>query len=84
MTLHPQAFRSRCVRIAVISCSTLRLRSSALYQPETKESPCRARICFSAVGSAGNLFPFAMPVKPALLASARQVSSGVSPPSSGM
>ena len=33
-------------------------------------------------GRVGNLWPFSMPVKPACLASARQVSSGVSPPSS--
>src|SRR4051812_21499088 len=85
MTLAPPAFsNSRCGRIAATSCSTVRFRSSPLYQPQTNSSPYLPSTALSAAGSFGNLLPFSMPVKPASRASARQVSSGVSPPSSGM
>ena len=46
--------------------------------------PKGASAFFNASGSRGNLLPSSMPSKPASLASARQTSSGVSPPSSGM
>ena len=66
---------------AAISSSASRRRSSAEYQPEMQARPNGASAAFSACGSRGNLWPSSMPSKPASRASARQVSSGVSPPS---
>src|SRR5271170_6539914 len=54
--------------------------SSVEYQPPTKTRPNSASLALSAAPSFGILLPFSMPSKPASLASARQVSSGVSPP----
>src|SRR5919107_3626386 len=84
MTLQPQAAsRSRWGCMALISSSTVRVRSSALYQPETNSSPNSPSFALSASGCLGNLLPISVPVKPASRVSRRQVSSGVSPPSSG-
>src|ERR1700733_5432712 len=57
-----------------------RSSSSVEYQPPTKTRPNSASLALSAAPSFGILLPFSMPSKPASLASARQVSSGVSPP----
>src|SRR6201999_1199627 len=57
-----------------------RLRSSAEYQPPTNVKPNSASLSFSAAPSVGILWPFSMPTTPASFACARQVSSGVSPP----
>ncbi len=68
---------------AFISASASRSSSSAEYQPETQAKPQGLPAPPSArSGSRGNLWPSSMPSKPAALASARQASSGVSPPSS--
>src|SRR3954468_20953921 len=84
-TGQPQALSSsKCGRIAAISSSTERVRRSPLCQPETSCSPYLATAACTAAASLGNLPPFSMPLNPASAASRRQVSSGVSPPSSGM
>ena len=69
--------------MALISSSTVRVRSSALYQPETNSSPYSPSFALRASGCLGNLLPISVPVKPASRVSRRQVSRGVSPPSSG-
>ena len=76
--------RSRCGRRAFNSSSASRVRSSAEYQPDTQASPKGASAFFRASASRGNLLPSSMPTNPTSFASARQVSSGVSPPSSSM
>src|SRR5215213_6263207 len=82
-TVEPIAFRrSRWARSAVISSSAERVRSCAEYQPDTQARPNGASAALRAAASRGNLWPSSMPSKPASLASARHVSSGVSPPSS--
>ena len=84
-TLLPHALSSsKCGRIAAISSSTDWVRTSPLCQPETSSSPWRPSTACMDATSLGNLPPFSMPVNPAAAASFRQVSSGVSPPSSGM
>src|SRR5271155_5039422 len=57
-----------------------RSSSSVEYQPPTNTRPNSASLALSAAPSFGILLPFSMPAKPASLASARQVSSGVPPP----
>src|SRR5271167_443861 len=69
-----------CSLAASNSSLAERRRSSVEYQPPTKESPNSASLPLRAAPSLGILWPFSMPATPASLASARQVSSGVSPP----
>src|SRR5208282_3279268 len=57
-----------------------RFRSSVEYQPPTNAMPYSASLSFSAFPSDGSLWPNSMPWTPASFASARHVSSGVSPP----
>src|SRR5258708_17038910 len=75
----------------VASCRSMRSFSRAMEpssrrpetQPETSFSPCAARSGPSLAASIGNLPPVSVPLKPAARLSFRQVSSGVSRPSSG-
>ena len=69
-----------CAFAASNSSRAERLSNSVEYQPPTKARPNSASLSFSAAPSLGSLWPFSMPTTPASLASARQVSSGVSPP----
>src|SRR5271163_1258841 len=71
---------STCARAASNSSSAERSSSSVEYQPPTNTRPNSASLAFSAAPPSGILLPFSMPSKPASLASARQVSSDVSPP----
>src|SRR3954451_25147761 len=73
--------RSRWGVIAASSSCGGRRRSSAEYQPETRSRPKRPSTALRALAFRGNLCPSSMPSKPASLASARQTSSGVAPPS---
>src|SRR6516162_975298 len=74
---------AQCRSIAANSSLTDRSRSRPLYHPEISASPNRSRIGRNTAGSRGNLWPSSIPSYPARRASARQVSSGVSPPNSG-
>src|SRR5580700_2184416 len=77
--------------LKVASCRSMRSFSRATEpssrrpenQPETSFSPCASRSGPSVAASIGNLPPVSVPLKPAARLSFRQVSSGVSPPSSG-
>ena len=76
--------RSRCGRRR----PSVFLVVSAEVRPNTSPRRRRARTAraraFSAAGSRGNLWPSSMPVEAGLLRLGRQVSSGISPPSSRM
>src|SRR3984893_18413175 len=69
-----------CDFAALNSSRAERLRNSVEYQPPTKVRPNSASFSFSAAPSLGSLWPFSIPTTPTRFASARQVSSGVSPP----
>src|ERR1700722_5146626 len=71
-----------CDFAALNSSRAERLSNSAEYQPPTKLRPNSASLSLSAVPSLGILWPFSIPTTPASFAWARQVSSGVSPPTS--
>ena len=59
-------------------------RNSPENQPDESARSCAPNSGRKIAASRGNLPPASMPQKPAARASAKQVSSGVSPPNSGM